>query len=122
MAKKILVVDDEADIRNSIKALLEYEGYEVWAAEDGKECLSMLKKNKFDLALIDFFMPIMSGRELAERIRADKKLKSLKIIFLTGATFSEAGMKELNKIKISDYIKKPFDNKDLVKRIKNIIG
>ena len=122
MAKKILVVDDDQDVRLPIKSLLEYEGYDVWAAEDGKDCLSMLKKNKFDLALIDFFMPEMTGRELAEKIREDSKLKNLKLIFLTGASFSPAGIKELDKMNISDYIKKPFDNKDMVKRIKNIIG
>ena len=121
MTKKILVVDDDQDVRSSIKSLLEHEGYEVCAANDGRECLDKLKDEKFDLAMVDFFMPIMSGRELAERIRADKKLKSIKIFFLTGATFSEAGMKEFDKMKVLDCIKKPFDNEDLIKRVKKII-
>ena len=121
MAKKILIVDDEADIRNTIRALLAAEGYPVSAAENGKRCLAMLKKNKFDLVIIDFFMQGMSGRELAEKIRDDIKLKNLKIVFLTGATFSEAGMKEFDKMKVLDCIKKPFDNEDLIKRVKKII-
>ena len=121
MAKKILVVDDEADIRASIRTLLENEGYQVSTAIDGKGCLTMLKKNKFDLVLIDFFMPGMSGRELAEKIKEDIKLKNLKVIFLTGASFSSAGIKELDKINVLDYIKKPFINEELIKRVKKII-
>lgn len=122
MTKKILVVDDEADIRSMLKTLLEDRGYQVSAAEDGKECLAMLKKSKFDLILIDFFMPEMSGRELAEKIRSDSKLKNLKVVFLTAATFSQAGMKQFDKMDVLDCIKKPFENDDLVKRIKKIIG
>jgi len=121
MAKKVLVVDDEENIRLVVKALLEGWGYEVSMAKGGKECLAKLKKKKFDLVLMDFFMPIMSGREVVERIRENPKLKNTKIAFLTVADFRPIGVRELEKLKCLDYIKKPFDNEDLKKRIKKII-
>ena len=121
MVKKILAVDDEEDIRTFIKTLLEEEGYKVSTAKDGIDCINQLKDAKFDLILIDFFMPGMSGRELAERIRKNKETKNLKFAFLTVAAFGEEGQKELKKLGSLDYIRKPIDNDDFKRRIKNII-
>ena len=116
---KIMVVDDEPDISESVKSLLESEGYDVTVAGDGKECLSKLGKEKPDLILMDFFMPGMSGREVVEAIR--KKDKDTKIAFMTVAEFRDAGMKKLYDLGISDYIPKPIDTKDLIGRIKKIL-
>ena len=80
------------------------------------------KKQKIDLALIDILMPGMSGFELVEIIRADSKLKDIKIAFITGVTIIPSGMKELENLKVLDLIKKPFRYKDLIERIKKIIG
>ena len=118
---KILVVDDDGEIRMVIKTILESSGYNVTQAKDGRECLDRLENERFDLALVDFFMPIMSGRELVERIRADKKLKYLKVAFLTSATLSKAGLEEFKKMNVLDCITKPFDNEDFIKRVKKII-
>ena len=121
MAKKVLVVDDEENIRLLVKGLLEDWGYEVSMAKDGKGCLAKLKKKKFNLVLMDFFMPLMSGREVVERIRKNPKLKNTKIAFLTVADFRVEGIEALERLKILDYITKPFSNEDLKKRIKKII-
>ena len=120
MSKKILVVDDEEDIREMVKVLLEDEGYKVSTAADGKSCLAKLKKEKYDLALIDMFMPNMSGRTTLEEIRKDPKIKKTKVAFLTIAQFSEHGMAELKQLGILDYIKKPIENEDFKKRIRKL--
>lgn len=122
MSKKILVVDDEKDVRNVVKVVLEDAGYKVATVSDGPNALKKLRKELRDLVLIDMFMPRMSGRELCERIRSDKKLKKLKCAFLTVAEFSDAGKEELKRMKVLDYIKKPFDNKDLARRVKKMLG
>jgi len=122
MKKKIMIVDDEEGIVELVTAILEEEGYEVITAMDGKECLEKLKKVKPDLILLDMMMPGMSGREVCEKIRKNPKTKNLKIVFLTVARFSETGKGVLKKLNVLDYITKPFDNKDLVRRIKNIVG
>jgi CheY-like chemotaxis protein len=119
--KTILVVDDEENIRLLVKELLKGEGYQIFSASSGKQGLTLLKQKKADLVLLDFFMPEMSGREVAERIRADAATKNTKIAFLTVAEFGKSGMDRLNALGISDYIRKPFDNNDLIKRIKKIL-
>lgn len=122
MPKKIMVVDDDLYIRKAVKMTLESEGYDVVTASSGEECLEKLKKEKADLVLTDVFMPGMSGIRLCEIIRKDDKLKSLKIAFVTVATFSKMTEIGLEGLNILDYIQKPFDNKDLVKRVKRIVS
>ncbi len=122
MTKKIMVVDDDPYIRKAVEIALKSEGYDVETASGGEECLEKLKKEKVDLVLTDVFMPGMSGIRLCEIIRKDDKLKSLKVAFMTVATFSKMTEIGLEGLNILDYIQKPFDNEDLVKRIKKIVG
>ena len=118
--KNILIVDDDYDIRVFINALLKDEGYKITEASNGKECLKILGKKNFDLILLDFFMPEMSGREVAEKIRENPKTKNAKFAFLTVAEFGEEGMAVIKKLKCLDYIKKPIDNKDFIRRVKRM--
>ncbi|MEE9323089.1 MAG: response regulator [Candidatus Aenigmarchaeota archaeon] len=119
--KKILVVDDEENLIELVTEILEQEGYEVIPAFNGEECLDKLKMVRPDLVIIDMMMPRMSGRELCEMIRKNSKTKDLKIAFLTVARFSEIGKRILKDMNVLDYITKPFDNQDLVKRVKKIV-
>lgn len=122
MTKKIMVVDDEENILELVKAILEKEKFSVITAKSGKECLDLLKKVKPDLILMDLMMPSMTGKEATKKIRENPKTKNIKIIFLTVARLSEVGMEELDKLNVLDYITKPFDNEDLVRRVKRAIG
>lgn len=121
MAKKIMIIDDDEAILKSLNDLLTNEGYEVVTALSGEEGIEKLKENKPDLLLLDFFMPGMSGGEVLRRIREDNQLKDLKVVFLTVASASSASMRMLEKMNILDYIKKPFENKVLIERIKKQI-
>lgn len=121
MAKKIMVVDDEENLRELVKVILEQEHFDVITASDGKECLEKLKKVKPGLIILDMFMPGMSGKETCEKIRKNAKTKNIKVVFLTVARLSDTGQNELKKLKVLDYITKPFDNDDLVKRIKKLL-
>ncbi|MFC2143590.1 PleD family two-component system response regulator [Candidatus Aenigmatarchaeota archaeon] len=118
---KILVVDDEKDIRLLIRTLLEAEGYDVVNADCGKAALKELANDKYDLVLLDFFMPEMSGRQVMDKMQEDSKLKKTKVIFLTVATFSQTGAEELKKCGCLDYIRKPIDNEDFMKRVKKVL-
>lgn len=120
--KKIMVVDDEENLVELVTAILEQEGFDVIGVNSGPECLEKLKTVKPNLILMDMMMPGMSGREATEKIRANPKTKNLKVAFLTVARFSEVGKNELKKLNVSDYITKPFDNKDLALRVKKIVG
>ena len=117
MAKKIMVVDDEADIRSSVKTILEKEGYEVITAINGDDCLKKLEKGKPDLILLDIMMPGTPVREVV------KKIKNVKISYLSVVRTSEAEKEKLlGQNNIVDFIQKPFDIADLVKRVKKIVG
>ncbi|MEM5879073.1 MAG: response regulator [Candidatus Aenigmatarchaeota archaeon] len=120
--KKIMIVDDEENLVELVKAIFEQEGYEVIPAYSGRECLEKLEKVKPDLILMDMMMPGMTGKEATKKIRENPKTKDLKVVFLTVVRVSELGMEELRKLGVLDLITKPFDNEDLVKRVKKILG
>ena len=82
----------------------------------------MYELTKPDLLLLDMMMPGMSGREVCEKIRSNPDTKDLKVAFLTVAKFSESGSNVLKKLNVADYITKPFDNTDLLSRVKKIVG
>lgn len=119
--KKIMVVDDEENLLELLSVLLSEEGFDVITATNGKECLEKLKNVKPDLILLDMMMPGMSGRETCEKIRANPETKDLKVAFLTVARFSETGKEILRKMNVMDYITKPFDNQDLIARIRKLL-
>lgn len=121
MAKKVLIVDDQKDILTSVGMLVDCEGYEAKTANNGKQALEMLKKESFDLVLLDMLMPEMSGREVLQKIRDDSKLKNQKVAFLTVIQLSEPGKDVVEKIKPVEYFRKPINVKDFRKRLNKIL-
>jgi CheY-like chemotaxis protein len=114
--KTIMIVDDEPDIRSTVKAILEKEGYNVLAAVNADDCLERLKKQKIDLILMDIMMPGTPVKDVVPKIKQ-------KIAYLSVVRTSEAEKEDLMKSKnIVDFIQKPFDVKELVKRIKKLVG
>ncbi len=116
--QKILIVEDEPNMRMGLKDNLEFEGYEVAAAADGEEGLSMILNNLFDLIILDVMMPKISGFDVCKRAR-EKGIRT-PIILLT------AKGEEIDKIVglelgADDYITKPFSLRELLARIKAIL-
>ncbi len=120
--RKIMAVDDEDSILELLRAVLESAGYGVVTASSGEEAIRKLATEKPDLILLDMMMPGMSGRETCEKIRADPKNKDVKVAFVTVAKFSEAGKGKLKDMGVLDYITKPFDNDDLLARVKKMLS
>ena len=117
MTKTIMVVDDEEDIRSSVKMILKKEGYSVVTAVSGDDCLKKLEKTKPDLILMDIMMPGTPTRDVV------KKIRNVKISFLSVVRTSEAEKEELlGQKNIVDFIQKPFDIKTLIARVKKILG
>lgn len=117
---KILIVDDEEDIRNLLRITLEAEHYQVMEARDGDESLEVMKKNKPDLVILDVTMPKMSGWEVVERIRTDPELCLVPVVLLTSLTGSKNKIMGL-KLGADEYIPKPFNPYELIIRIENLI-
>jgi two-component system alkaline phosphatase synthesis response regulator PhoP len=122
MTKTVMIVDDEPHMVELEKAVLEAEGFKTITANNGQEALRILEKAKPDLVLLDMMMPGMSGREVCEKIRKNSKTKSLKVMFVTVARFSEIGKENLKNLDVLDYVTKPFDNSDLITRVKKALG
>ena len=119
---KVLLVDDEPDILESVKMLIETMNHEVKVTDDGYEAIKMLKKEKFDLVLLDILMPKISGIVTLEKIREDNKIKNQKVVFLTVATLSQTGKEVVKKLHPDGYITKPIDNIAFKKNIKKLLG
>ena len=111
---KILIVDDENDIAESISDILEDEGYETVIANDGNTAISLVKEEDFDLILLDVMMPDISGTEVCAAIR---NLTSCPIIFVTAKTNLTSKLVGF-EVGADDYITKPFINEELVARVK----
>lgn len=120
--KTIMVVDDEKGLIDLVEGLLKDQDYDVIVATNGDDCLEKLKTAKPDLILMDMMMPGMSGIEVCEHIRSNPKTRNIKIAFLTVAKYSVVGKENIERLKIINFITKPFDNTDLLRRIKKIVG
>lgn len=115
MANKILIVDDDAEIRKVTGIYLENEGFEILKAENGQEALKIIKESEVDLVLLDIMMPGIDGIEVCMKIRESNLMP---IIFLS------AKAEDLDKIHgltsgADDYIAKPFNAMELIARVKS---
>ena len=115
---KILVVDDEAKIREVIREYAEFSGYEVTEAEDGLSALGLCKLNDYDLIIMDIMMPKLDGFSACKEI---KKIKDIPVIMLSarGEEYDKLFGFELG---IDDYVVKPFSPKELMARINAILS
>jgi DNA-binding NtrC family response regulator len=113
--QNILVVDDDAEVRNTLSSILLKEGYLVETAENGKQALRASEKSRFDVALIDIKLPDMEGTKLLHRLE-EKQPHMVKII-ITGFPTLENAMKTVNE-GADGYILKPFDIEQLLEMIK----
>lgn len=118
-AKRILVVDDEEDIRFVLQMLLERHGFEVETAEDGVAALEKIRSKKFDLIILDILMPHMDGFEVAKKL--DQMGLQIPVIMLT-AKADDKSMWEGYKSGASLYVPKPFENKYILDAINYLIG
>jgi two-component system response regulator VicR len=121
MANKIMVVDDEPDVVDLVKLVLESDGFEVVTAYSGKEALEKIGQEMPDLVLLDIMMPLMDGWEVYSRIKANPKTKDVPVAMLTAKSQSIDKMIGLHVVKVDDYITKPFGRSELLERVKRIL-
>jgi len=130
MGKKVLVVDDDADIRMLNKSIVEESGYTSIEAADGQEGLKMAKNENPDLIILDVLMPKQSGVRMYRELVTDKSLKHIPIIILSGTakrTFvrSQKALTQFGGAKVPEpevYLEKPIEPEALANRIKEALG
>ncbi len=120
MSKKILIVDDEPDILDILKYVLEKEGYKVKKARNGEEAIDRAYEEKPDLILLDIMMPKKDGIEVCRELRSNKKFNDTIIVFLTARNeeYSEVAGFDVGA---DDYVVKPIKPRSLISRIKTLL-
>jgi DNA-binding response OmpR family regulator len=120
--KKILVVDDEADLTLLCSLALEYHGFKVDTFNDPQQALSSYESDYYDLVILDIKMPKMDGFELYDEIK--KKDHKAKICFLTASElyYEEFRKREYNAIDKNLFLRKPIENEALLKQVNRIIN
>ena len=118
--ERILVVDDEGDIRDVLRIALETEGYEVIEARNGEEAMAKIRETTPQLILLDFMMPRMDGRQVCQTLKKDILLQHLPVIMLTSKG------EVMDKVQgidagADDYVVKPFDPTELLARVRMIM-
>ena len=118
MKKRVLLAEDDDDLRNVLSQYMEVFDFAVTSVRDGVEALEMFNKGKFELCVLDVMMPRLDGFTLAEQMIEINP--NVPFIFLTARTLKEDKIKGL-KLGADDYIEKPFEADELVLRMSNII-
>lgn len=114
--KTILVVDDEPDVVSFLETTLQAEGFKVLSAYDGISALDLCSTEKPDLVLLDIMMPMMSGYEVCEQIKANPLTQHIPVLCLSSAHTPEARAQSF-RVGAAELIKKPFFPKELVAQI-----
>ena len=117
--ERVLVVDDDAVIRQLICVNLELEGFEVHTAEDGQDALDKVRDVDPKVITLDIMMPRLDGWETAARLRSDPDTAHVKVILLS-ARAQEADLRRGHGIGVDAYLTKPFDPDDLVEAVRRL--
>jgi DNA-binding response OmpR family regulator len=120
MKAKILVVDDDPDLTNLVRSILEAEDYMVYSAESGEEALGEVPKLRPDLIILDIILPGIDGYNICKILKTDDHTSPIPIIILSIRSSVEDRIMGLN-IGADDYITKPFDPGELAARVEAVL-
>ena len=118
--KKIMIVDNEPDIVDLTRTVLELGGYTVVSSFSGEECLRKLEHEQVDLILLDIMMPGLSGWDVFNRIK--KKNPSIKVVFMSVLEISDKRKQVLLDEGLAEYIMKPFNKDSLLETVDQILS
>ena len=118
---RILVADDEKDIRTLTNRTLTHEGHDVTPAEDGEQAIELMKQNDYDLVILDIMMPNKNGLEVVHYMKKDERLQSVPIFL-----FSASGPINTLTLEVKDivdvYLRKPFMRKEFLQIVNKLIN
>ncbi len=120
MTHKVLIADDEPNILISLEYLMKREGYEVSVARDGQEAIDAILRERPDLVLLDVMMPVKTGFEVCQEVRAIESAKDTLILMLT-AKGRETDLAKGLALGANAYMTKPFSTKELVSRVRGML-
>lgn len=112
MGKKVLIADDEEDIKTVVQLFLESKGYDIITAYDGLDALDKVKSEKPDVVLLDIMMPLIDGFEVCNRMKDSPEMAHIPVIMMSASTHAESKQRGLDAGAV-DYIIKPFEPEEL---------
>jgi DNA-binding response OmpR family regulator len=118
---RVLIVDDDPDIRALVMYRLTASGYDVIAADDGEAGLAAAREHAPDLVLVDWMMPRLTGVELCSRLRADPATAGIPVVLLTART-DDVALRGGREAGVDEYITKPFSPRELAARVDEILS
>ena len=118
---KVLIADDEKDIRRLIVFTLQRAGFEIVEASDGKQALEEATRHELDVIVLDVMMPHMDGYEVCRRLRSNPSTANVPVLFLSAKGQNYEIGEGLNA-GATDYIVKPFVPRDLAAKVKQMVG
>lgn len=119
--KRILIVDDEVDLVETVRFSLELEGYDALIAYNGEEALNQARKEDPDLILLDLMLPKLDGYKVCRLLKFDERYKHIPILMLTAKT-QEKDKATGIETGANEYITKPFDMDELMKKVKEYLS
>jgi DNA-binding response OmpR family regulator len=120
--KKILCIEDEKEMIDLMRLILERRGFDFVGAEGGEEGLDKIRAEKPDLILLDLMMPGVDGWEVYRQLKADQELKATPVIVVTAKAQSIDKVLGLHIARVEDYITKPFGPQELLESINRVLG
>ncbi|HSE35281.1 MAG TPA: response regulator [Candidatus Paceibacterota bacterium] len=122
-SKKVLIVEDEAPLRNAVSDILSFEGFQVFQAKNGQEGLDIALAEHPDLILLDLMMPVMDGLTMLEKLREDKEWgKSASVILLTNINDPDKVAQATEAGSYDFLVKSDWNIEDVVRKIKTRLG
>jgi CheY-like chemotaxis protein len=120
--KKILCIEDESQMIDLIRLILENKGYQVLGAEGGQQGLDMMRAEQPDLILLDLMMPEMDGGDVFHHMKEEVDLRDIPVIVVTAKAAPIDKVLWMNVAKVQDYVTKPFGPRELVESVEKVLA
>jgi DNA-binding response OmpR family regulator len=120
--KRILCIEDEPEMIDLIRLILNRHGFDVQGADGGREGLKLVKETLPDLILLDLMMPDIDGWEVYQQIKADEKTSHIPVVVVTAKAQNIDKVLGLHIAKVDDYIAKPFSPQDLLESVQKVLA
>lgn len=121
LVAKILVIDDDPDLRMILRRILEAHGHEVILGEDGLRGLAVAQRQRPDAIVLDVMMPVMDGFEVLDRLQRDDRTLHVPVVMLTALAVNDA-RERCEEAGAASFVEKPYDPTDLVTTIERVVA
>lgn len=121
-AKQIIYIEDEQDMIDLVRLILNRKGYEVKGANGGREGLDLIRASSPDLVLLDLMMPDMDGWDVYQQLKADEATRTIPVIVITAKAQNIDKVLGIHIAKVDDYICKPFSPQQLIDSVESVVS